>query len=233
VAPPPLTSNNKDPFAAAPDPRVQAGAGAGGAGAGKTYPNIADRAEPAYGGAGASWPGMGTPIPELGPTASRAGPQTNTWPGNAAGAEPQDGAPAIRIGMLNTPAGQPLDGTAATPQTSAAGSTQPSQSRTAVGDGAQSQAASWPVSGSAQATTPNNRIAANDPQAAAAGNQPLPTTGAPKGRDNTALVLAAWVLLTGSVAGNMYLFWSYLDVRQKYRVLVRKTARAVGRYTPA
>jgi hypothetical protein len=26
----------------------------------------------------------------------------------------------------------------------------------------------------------------------------------------------------------MYLFWSYLDVRQKYRSLVRKTARAVG-----
>ncbi len=41
-------------------------------------------------------------------------------------------------------------------------------------------------------------------------------------------VLAAWVLLSGSAAGNLYLFWSYLDVRTKYRALVRKTARAVG-----
>jgi hypothetical protein len=31
-----------------------------------------------------------------------------------------------------------------------------------------------------------------------------------------------------SAAGNIYLFWSYLDVRTKYRALVRKTARAVG-----
>jgi hypothetical protein len=38
----------------------------------------------------------------------------------------------------------------------------------------------------------------------------------------------AWVLLSGSAAGNIYLFWSYLDVRTKYRALVRKTARAVG-----
>ncbi|MBA3480488.1 MAG: hypothetical protein H0T51_01620 [Pirellulales bacterium] len=58
---------------------------------------------------------------------------------------------------------------------------------------------------------------------------PAATTAAqPAGRDNTVAVLVAWVLLTGSIAGNMYLFWSYLDVRQKYRSLVRKTARAVG-----
>lgn len=43
-----------------------------------------------------------------------------------------------------------------------------------------------------------------------------------------AAVIVAWVLLTGSAAGNFYLFWSYLDVRTKYRALVRKTARAVG-----
>jgi hypothetical protein len=36
------------------------------------------------------------------------------------------------------------------------------------------------------------------------------------------------MLLCGSGAGNVYLFWSYLDVRTKYRALVRKTARAVG-----
>ena len=41
-------------------------------------------------------------------------------------------------------------------------------------------------------------------------------------------MLVAWVLLSGSIAGNFYLFWSYLDVRHKYRAVVRKTARAVG-----
>ena len=41
-------------------------------------------------------------------------------------------------------------------------------------------------------------------------------------------MILAWVLLFSSVAGNVYLFWSYLDVRTKYRALVRKTARAVG-----
>jgi hypothetical protein len=54
------------------------------------------------------------------------------------------------------------------------------------------------------------------------------TQESPRTRDNAIVVLAAWVLLSGSVAGNLYLFWSYLDVRQKYRALVRKTARAVG-----
>jgi hypothetical protein len=43
-----------------------------------------------------------------------------------------------------------------------------------------------------------------------------------------AATLFAWVLLTGSAAGNLYLFWSYQDVRYKYRSLVRKSARAVG-----
>jgi hypothetical protein len=49
----------------------------------------------------------------------------------------------------------------------------------------------------------------------------------PDGKQQAAVILA-WVLLFASVAGNMYLFWSYLDVRTKYRALVRKTARAVG-----
>ncbi len=39
------------------------------------------------------------------------------------------------------------------------------------------------------------------------------------------ITLVAWVLLFGSAFGNFYLFWSYLDVRQKYRSLVRKTAQ--------
>jgi hypothetical protein len=60
---------------------------------------------------------------------------------------------------------------------------------------------------------------------------PVANSAPAKSGDNSALVVAAWVLLVGSVAGNLYLFWSYLDVRQKYRLMVRKSARAVGRYS--
>jgi hypothetical protein len=60
------------------------------------------------------------------------------------------------------------------------------------------------------------------------------STASAGGRDHTVIALVAWVLLSGSAAGNLYLFWSYLDVRQKYRAMVRKTARAVGnRFSPA
>ena len=34
-------------------------------------------------------------------------------------------------------------------------------------------------------------------------------------------LLLAWVLLMGSVAGNLYLFWSYLDIRGKYLAVIR------------
>lgn len=38
-------------------------------------------------------------------------------------------------------------------------------------------------------------------------------------------LILSWVLLSGSGAGNFYLFWSYLDVRSKYRGLARGRAR--------
>jgi hypothetical protein len=37
-------------------------------------------------------------------------------------------------------------------------------------------------------------------------------------------LLAAILALAGSIAGNVYLGWSYLDARQKYQALVRRTA---------
>lgn len=42
-------------------------------------------------------------------------------------------------------------------------------------------------------------------------------------------LLLAWVLLSGSGAGNLYLFWSYLDIRHKYRGLIRSAGRKLGR----
>jgi hypothetical protein len=171
-------------------------------------------------------------MPELGPT-----PYTQTQQPNVeASAGPSAstaGAPEIRIGMLSTPADQPLEGTAATSPSTPAGFGSQQAKEPAFGGKSDATAASWPATQTAQTGGPGLQGAANALPARTAGNQSVQTQAPPSGRDNTAIVLAAWVLLTGSVAGNLYLFWSYVDVRQKYRVLVRKTARAVGRYTPA
>ncbi|QEG35303.1 hypothetical protein [Bythopirellula goksoeyrii] len=43
-------------------------------------------------------------------------------------------------------------------------------------------------------------------------------------------LLLSWVLLSGSGAGNLYLFWSYLDIRNKYRdVLYDASRKLTGR----
>lgn len=41
-------------------------------------------------------------------------------------------------------------------------------------------------------------------------------------------LLLSWVLLSGSGAGNLYLFWSYLDVRTKYRDLIDDASRRIS-----
>lgn len=46
-------------------------------------------------------------------------------------------------------------------------------------------------------------------------------------------LLLAWVLLSGSAAGNLYLFWSYLDVRGKYQAVVRSTRGLSSRFSGA
>jgi hypothetical protein len=53
----------------------------------------------------------------------------------------------------------------------------------------------------------------------------IPTAGAPA---SVFPLLLSWVLLSGSGAGNLYLFWSYLDVRNKYRDLVDEAARRIS-----
>lgn len=45
---------------------------------------------------------------------------------------------------------------------------------------------------------------------------------------NPFAILLAWVLLSGSAMGNLYLFWSYMDVRTKYRALARRNVGGVG-----
>ncbi len=48
------------------------------------------------------------------------------------------------------------------------------------------------------------------------------------GSAGTFPLLLSWVLLSGSGAGNLYLFWSYLDVRNKYRDLVDDATRRIS-----
>jgi hypothetical protein len=54
---------------------------------------------------------------------------------------------------------------------------------------------------------------------------PASTSSAPHG---VFPLLLSWVLLSGSGAGNLYLFWSYLDVRNKYRDLVDDASRRIS-----
>jgi hypothetical protein len=199
-----------DPWAGVPDPRPRAGVAGSSSGSPADVPGLATRPLP-FGGLGSNQSVMGPEFPNLGagqPQTAGSVPssQPNTDPAVTSATAPPA---AVGARMLNQPADRPLDGV-------------PSQHT----------AATAPVASPANI----NRFPAN-PAGASQATHPAPAAAAPSlstnaaapaPRDNTVAVLAAWVLLSGSVAGNMYLFWSYLDVRQKYRALVRKTARAVG-----
>ena len=57
------------------------------------------------------------------------------------------------------------------------------------------------------------------------------TDGGPDSDNKTLFpLLLSWVLLSGSGAGNAYLWWSYLDVRHKYRGVVHGSPRRRDRY---
>lgn len=196
-----------DPWAGVPDPRNQAGASQ--IGNPTDAPGLATRPMP-FGGVGADPQTPGPTFPTLGNP-----PAPVNQPGNTPSLSPS--APAtVASNMLKQPADRPLDETPLG-QPAAAIATGPAL--TIPNGQATATARPWNGTQPAGAATTAANLAGT--ASAAAATQPA-------GRDNTVAVLVAWVLLTGSIAGNMYLFWSYLDVRQKYRSLVRKTARAVG-----
>jgi hypothetical protein len=138
--------------------------------------------------------------------------------------------PGIDRNMLSQAPGRPLDGSAA----ATAGLGGVAAANVSTGQGSQQTPArpdifanrpntvTTPTANGQQPTTPPQTNLAN---ASGAANGAGVTAS---GKDNGVITLVAWVLLFGSAFGNLYLFWSYLDVRQKYRSLVRKTARAVG-----
>ncbi len=206
-----------DPWQGVPDPRTPA--------TGASTPGGALAADPPapYRGAGAGGLNDFPTTPPLN-SASLGGSTPNLPPSSAA-------TPGIDRGMLSQAPGRPLDGSAA-PTTGLGGVPAASVS---TGQGSpqapaprdifatnRPNSATTPAVNGQQPTTPPQTNLAN---AADASNGAGVTAG---GKDNAVITLVAWVLLFGSAFGNLYLFWSYLDVRQKYRSLVRKTARAVG-----
>ncbi|HEX6960451.1 MAG TPA: hypothetical protein VF175_01180, partial [Lacipirellula sp.] len=207
-APPP--ARGVDPWAGVPDPRKQAGAGAGGAGAQRGVPELATRPLP-FGGLGGNPVATGPQFPSV----ENPGEQPQAPVAHAPGSQADPNSPVVRSDMLQQPADRPLDGTVAQPvattQNPAAPPTTPA-------------ANAW--GNTPQTAQPTQAQAASGPASTAANGNGGGAVQASGG--NTIAVLVAWVLLSGSIAGNLYLFWSYLDVRQKYRALVRKTARAVG-----
>ena len=143
---------------------------------------------------------------------------------------PNIAVPGIERNMLSQSADRPLDDTAGSTN-GLGGVPATNASTTPLNAGPTSNGTQQPSK-----TTPDILANRQPPSTNPLANQPptnQPNNVAAAGaantsNDNAVITLVAWVLLFGSAFGNLYLFWSYLDVRQKYRSLVRKTARAVG-----
>jgi hypothetical protein len=124
-------------------------------------------------------------------------------------------APEVRRDMLNRPANAEIQGANGLPigqQTVSNASTQ-----------------TPPIS------VPTNFGWDTKPQMPAASTQTASTNAAPlnsmplnSAPASVFPLLLSWVLLSGSGAGNLYLFWSYLDVRTKYRDLVDEASRRIS-----
>jgi len=174
------------------------------------------------------------------PTNSPAG----NWPDDSRAAAPSDGRwPAVA--GPTTSATATSGGAGATPRGPAIDKNmlaQPGDRQLEGGPGARQLALPAPPSTTPLAFPTTGPVTSGPPTGAAgqgwdfstrptggqATGTKAPDATPPANGPHAMTVLAAWILLCGSAAGNLYLFWSYLDVRTKYRALVRKTARAVG-----
>jgi len=116
-------------------------------------------------------------------------------------AQSSPSTPEIRREMLNQPADAEL--------------------RTAGGDLVRPTPASLPP--------PTNQETAPEPQPRVLSQPEVASTTSSSPSTQVFPLVLAWVLLSGSGAGNLYLFWSYLDIRNKYSGLLRKAGRKLGR----
>ncbi|TWU26117.1 hypothetical protein [Bythopirellula polymerisocia] len=119
----------------------------------------------------------------------------------------QSSVPEIRRNMLNVPADAELRGANGLPI-------------------AQQNPNSTPPAGS-QATTPPTNFDWNT-QAEPQSQSPQPVVQAGANPAPMFPLLLSWVLLSGSGAGNLYLFWSYLDIRNKYRDVLYDASRKIS-----
>jgi hypothetical protein len=216
-----------NPWQAVADPRVPAAAAGStmATGAPPQTGNFANEPARPYGGVNSQWLGD-SPLPTTPPLAS----ETNLAGNGSTFSPPNLATPTVIADMMNQNPNRPLDEVAGatgnptgTPATHAStGQTAPpaTMNRDPFNTPRPNQQTNGQLAGTgpsgAQPTAPTNTNGAANAATAAGG------------RDNAFIALVAWVMLFGSAFGNLYLFWSYLDVRQKYRSLVRKTARAVG-----
>jgi hypothetical protein len=159
------------------------------------------------------------------PTSSNRSPQTEATtlslgfpPGQPAYAKTEStnrgaaSAESIRRDMLNQPANAPVGPVTSQSQESFLGNDWPDPANPSHHNPPPN------VEGGTRESRPNNRSRqlTEDDQTQTDGQQT--ESGGPI---SIFSLLLAWVLLTGSVGGNVYLFWSYLDVRGKYQSVVR------------
>jgi hypothetical protein len=119
---------------------------------------------------------------------------------------------------------------AAGPEPGSPGAKQVSQPRSKANLAAMTTSGQSPESASQAATTQLGLAQhglANNPQT------PTPQTPADNPPPGMFSLLLAWVLLFGSCAGNVYLFWSYLDIRGKYQAVIHSHRVPHSQYTRA
>lgn len=166
------------------------------------------------------------------------GQQFDPWGDNNPWANPVKGTQGPQQPASTGTAAQPPV-TIESPQTAAAQTTQGGWGGVVDAPGAQQPSASLPpVPGTAAspgaptgtANAPTNAVA--PPATTVAANSPV---GVPKTGDEPPWVplLVVSLSLAGSIGANLFLGWSYMDARQKYRSLVQKTANTFRRATAA
>lgn len=189
-------------------------------------------------------------------TARPSSPQASPWPDDDKWSWPTDRQPAAASQTVASPPttdwpAQPANGSPTVPLRSdwPATSTPAATANNGWGDAPErynqpaatnSAPAGWPAEASTgpPVQTPAGQTATLSPQSPAANLQspvPSPQPQPPSGGEQQPWMplLLVSLVLAGSIGANLFLSWSYMDARQRYRTLVRKTTDAFHRATGA